>query len=150
MAVVMSLPLGPRILVAEDDPAMLDLVARWLEAAGYGVIKARDGEEVVRTVNEAAPAAIVMDVSMPLLDGFQVLLRLRDLRRPLPPVLLLTGRQSADDVRRAVSLGARDYLTKPVERAHLLSRLERMLRAAKPPAAPGLQAKPGGTPRYID
>jgi DNA-binding response OmpR family regulator len=149
-AIVMILPLGPKILVAEDDPAMLDLVSRWLEAAGYGVIKVRNGEEVIRAVSEAAPAAIVMDVTMPQMDGFEVLAKLRALRRPLPPVLLLTGRQAADDVRKAVSLGARDYLTKPVERAHLLSRLERMLRAAKPPPASDLQKKPGGSTQYVD
>ena len=143
----MSHSLGPRILVAEDDPAMLDLVSRWLEGAGYGVIKVRDGQEVVQTVGETAPAAIVMDVTMPRMDGFQVLAQLRALRRPLPPVLLLTGRQSADDVRKALSLGARDYLAKPVERAHLLARLERVLRAAKPSTA--LQAKPASA-QYID
>lgn len=135
-AIEMSLPLGPKILVAEDDLAMLDLVSRWLEAAGYGVVKVRDGEEVLQAVAEPALAAIVMDVTMPRMDGFQVLAQLRALRRPLPPVILLTGRQSADDVRRALSLGARDYLAKPVERAHLLARLERVLRAAKPPPAP--------------
>ncbi len=130
MAVVMSLTLKPKILVAEDDPAMLDLVARWLEAAGYAVVKVRDGEEVIEAVAEPALAAIVMDVTMPRMDGFQVLAQMRALRRPLPPVILLTGRNAADDVRKALALGARDYLAKPVERAHLLTRLERILRAA--------------------
>jgi DNA-binding response OmpR family regulator len=151
----MSLPLGPKILVAEDDPAMLDLVSRWLEAAGYSVIKVRDGEDALQAVAEPGLAAIIMDVTMPRMDGFQVLAQLRALRRPLPPVLLLTGRHAADDVRKALALGARDYLAKPVERAHLLARLDRVLRAAKPAAAaavaqtpPPAQTKPAAV--YVD
>ena len=148
MAIVMTLALGPKILVAEDDPAMLDLVSRWLEAAGYGVVKARDGEEVIEAIAEPTLAAIVMDVTMPRMDGFQVLAQLRALRRPLPPVILLTARHAADDVRKALSLGARDYLAKPVERAHLLSRLERVLRAAKPAPVAGGRKK--SAPHYVD
>jgi len=131
----MTDPTGLRILVAEDDEIMRDLVARWLTAAGYEVVRASNGEEVIEMVREKAPAAIIMDLTMPRMDGFQVLSQFRVLGLPLAPVILLTGRQTAEDVRKAVSLGAKDYIAKPVERAHLLSRLERILKntaAAKP------------------
>lgn len=124
---------GPTILVAEDDEIMRDLVSRWLVSAGYQVARASNGEEVIELIREARPAAIVMDVTMPRMNGFQVLAQFRSQGLPLPPVLLLTGRQTAEDVRKAVSLGAKDYIAKPVERAYLLSRLERILKAAAPP-----------------
>ena len=127
----MTIPTKTKILVAEDDVAVLDLVARWLEAAGYWTVKARDGERVIEAVREAAPAAIVMDLTMPKMDGFEVLAKLRAMGGPTSvPVLVLTGHQSADDVRKAVPLGARDYLTKPVDRETLLTRVERLLRNA--------------------
>jgi DNA-binding response OmpR family regulator len=150
----MTLPTKTKILVAEDDPAVLDLVARWLEAAGYWVVKARDGERVIEAVREAAPAAIVMDLTMPRMDGFQVLAGLRSMNLPPVPVLVLTGRHSAEDVRRVVSLGARDYLTKPVERAQLLARVERLLRnaaaAAPPPAAQPKAVSADGDDHFLD
>jgi DNA-binding response OmpR family regulator len=124
----MSIPGKIKILVAEDDEAMLDLVSRWLEGAGYWVIKARDGERVLEAVREAKPAAMVMDLTMPKMDGFEVLAKLRSLRLPPIPVLVLTGRNSVDDVKKVLSLGARDYLAKPVDRAQLVARVERMLR----------------------
>jgi DNA-binding response OmpR family regulator len=124
----MTIPGKIKILVAEDDEAMLDLVARWLESAGYWVVKARDGERLLEAVREARPAAIVMDLTMPKVDGFQVLTALRAAKLPPIPVLVLTGRNSVDDVRKVLSLGARDYLAKPVERAQLVPRVERLLR----------------------
>jgi DNA-binding response OmpR family regulator len=132
----MTDPTGPTILIAEDDDVMRDLVARWLVAAGYQVARASNGEEVIDIVREAKPAAIIMDLTMPRMDGFQVLSQFRVQGLPLPPVLLLTGRHTTEDVRKALSLGAKDYLAKPVERAHLLSRLERALKMAPPAATP--------------
>jgi DNA-binding response OmpR family regulator len=135
----MTDPTGLRILVAEDDDIMRDLVARWLTAAGYEVVRASNGEQVIEMVRELKPAAIIMDLTMPRMDGFQVLAQFRVLGLPLAPVLLLTGRHTAEDVRKALSLGAKDYLAKPVERAHLLSRLERVLKNTAP-AAPAKKA----------
>ena len=135
----MTIPTKTKILVAEDDVAVLDLVARWLEAAGYWAVKARDGERVIEAVREAAPAAIVMDLTMPKMDGFEVLAKLRAMGATSVPVLVLTGHQSADDVRKVVALGARDYLTKPVDRGTLLTRVERLLRNAAIRAGEGDQ-----------
>ena len=140
----MTNPVKTPVLVAEDDAALLDLVSRWLEAAGYQVTKARDGEGVIDAVRASPPAAIVMDLTMPRLDGFQVLAKMREFRMPPIPVLLLTGRVAAEDVRKAVSLGAKDYLAKPVERPHLLARLERML--SKNPPAPAEPPTDDGAP----
>lgn len=148
----MTDPIRPKILVAEDDETMRELVARWLDAAGYEVAKAANGEEVVEAIrNGDAPAAIVMDLTMPRMDGFQALARLRELGLPLAPVLLLTGRHTAEDVRKAVSLGAKDYLAKPVERAHLLARVERIVRSASSRPAPAVSDKIAGkSGHYLD
>jgi DNA-binding response OmpR family regulator len=85
------------------------------------------------------------------MDGFQVLAKFRV--EELPPVLMLTGRQSAVDVHKAVSLGVKDYLVKPVNRDQLLSRLERLLRRAAEPhpnEALGAENEAGLPDRYLD
>ena len=140
---------APHILVAEDDKALVALVARWLEAAGYVVRQASDGVAVIQAVQKAVPAAILMDVAMPRLDGFQVLVKFRELDLPRVPVLMMTGRNSAADVRKAAMLGAKDYLTKPVEREQLLARLDRMLRKF-PPAPPSSSDVERQLDYYID
>lgn len=129
----MPVPEKIKVLVAEDDEMLLGLFVRWLEAAGYWALRARDGERAIEAVKQAAPAIVVLDVTMPRLNGFQVLEALREMKGFSAPVIMLTGRQSPEDVRRAVSLGARDYLAKPVDRATLLGRVERLLRATAAP-----------------
>jgi len=149
----MTLPPRAKILVVDDDEAMLELTARWLAAAGYWVAKAHNGEEAMEAINAGAPAAIIMDLTMPRMDGFQVLAKFRVGGLPLPPVLMLTGRHSADDVHKAVSLGVKDYLVKPVNRDQLLSRLERLLRGAAdshPNGALGAENEAGQADHYSD
>lgn len=131
--VMIAVPVKMKVLVAEDDEMLLGLFVRWLEAAGYWVVRARDGERALDAVRETKPEAVVMDLTMPRLDGFQVLTALKEMGLTSVPILVLTGRQSMEDVRKAISLGAKDYLTKPVDKTRLLGRLERLLN--KPPAA---------------
>src|SRR3569833_3164870 len=100
-------PTAPTVLVAEDDDIMRDLVARWLVAAGYQVARASNGEEVIEIVREAKPAAIIMDLTMPRMDGFQVLSQFRVLGLPLPPVILLTGRTRPKTCARRAPSGPR-------------------------------------------
>jgi len=139
------------ILVADDDESVRELIARWLQIGGYAVTKARDGLEVTQAVKQSIPAAVVMDLTMPRMDGFQVLGEFRKLGLSKVPVLMLTGRVSAEDVRKAVMLGAKDYLAKPVDRQQLLQRLDRMLdkyAAAPEPSPAPASGDDGG--HYLD
>jgi DNA-binding response OmpR family regulator len=120
---------GAKILIVEDDPSVLDLLTTRLELAGYRTACAKDGYRALEVLNGPQPDAIVLDLNMPNLDGFGVLTALN--KRPLdkqPPVLVLTARNAPDDVRRCLSLGAKDYLAKPFKDEQLLSRVARLLR----------------------
>jgi two-component system OmpR family response regulator len=127
-------------LVADDDAAIRDLIRIYLDGSGYEVHMARDGVEASMRAVELQPHAMILDINMPRMDGFGVLQTLRPSSsgRSLP-ILVLTARHAADDVRKAVSLGARDYLTKPFTRPQLLARVARLMRT---PALAGL-AKAG-------
>ena len=84
-------------------------------------------------INEARPHGVILDIGLPKLDGFGVLKELRQDHRPMPPILMLTARSGQDDVRVALALGARDYLTKPFDDARLLARVARLLHKRTPP-----------------
>jgi DNA-binding response OmpR family regulator len=126
-----------RILVAEDDSGVRDLIRTRLNAAGFDTHTAKNGVEALMRIGELKPDALVLDINMPEMDGFGVLEALKDNpARARLPVLVLTARHAAEDVRRAVGLGAKDYLTKPFNDAQLLARVARLLRPPIPaPAA---------------
>lgn len=120
----------PRIVVAEDDEAVLELVRTRLEIAGYAVSYARNGHAALEVIRSVQPAALVLDLNMPGLDGFGVLTALRSQKtRALLPTLVLTARHAAEDVKRCLSLGAKDYLAKPFKDKDLLIRVGRLVRA---------------------
>jgi DNA-binding response OmpR family regulator len=116
-----------RVLITDDDAGIRDLLRDQLEAAGFETKIARDGHEALDRIASFRPDAMVLDLSMPGLDGFGVLQSLQDQAIRLP-VLVLTARHDASDVRKAVSLGARDYLAKPFTEAQLKARIARLLR----------------------
>ena len=116
-----------RVLITDDDAGIRDLLRDQLEAAGFETKVARDGHEALDSIASFRPDAMVLDLSMPGLDGFGVLQSLQDQAIRLP-VLVLTARHDASDVRKAVSLGARDYLAKPFTEAQLKARIARLLR----------------------
>lgn len=125
---------SPRIFVADDDPAILDLITIRLELAGYQTLQARDGWEALDGIYASRPAAVVLDIGMPRLDGLGVLRHLRKTPRFASlPVMMVTARNTPIDVRSAMELGARDFLAKPFEDAQILSRVARMLRRRSPP-----------------
>jgi two-component system chemotaxis response regulator CheY len=127
-----------RIFVAEDDPATLELIVTRLSVAGYAALYARDGVEAVSGILSSRPHAVILDVNMPGLDGFGVMRKLRE--NPAAPrrmpIMVLTARNSPEDVRRALQLGARDFLSKPFRDAQLLDRVARLLRAGPVAAKP--------------
>ena len=127
-----------RILVVEDDLGVRDLIRTRLGLAGYDIHTARSGVEAIGRMWELRPEAMVLDINMPEMDGFQVLEAMLAGQTPSTiPVLVLTARHDVEDVRRAIDLGAKDYLTKPFNENQLLARVGRLLRPAfKSPANP--------------
>ena len=118
------------ILIVDDDAGVRDLVRTYLTGAGFGVETARTGVEAVNKLRRWQPTAMVLDINMPELDGFGVLEALRN-DMTLVPTLVLTARHGAEDVRRAIGLGAKDYLSKPFSEAQLLARVARLVRAPR-------------------
>ena len=120
-----------RILVVEDDPIILDLITTRLDIAGYDTYFARDGFEGLARLHELRPSGMVLDINMPRLDGFGLLRKMR-LEGLNTPTMVLTARNQPDDVKKAISLGAKDFLAKPFKDDQLLQRVGRLLRRAPP------------------
>ena len=117
-----------KILVCDDDDLLVDLLEHRLSARGFDVLVARDGGEAVAVASERHPDAIVLDAMMPVMDGHEVLRRLRgqDATASIP-VIMLTARKQERDIVGALELGARDYLVKPFIPEELISRLNRLI-----------------------
>ncbi|HET8811049.1 MAG TPA: response regulator [Gaiella sp.] len=118
----------PLVLVADDDPDILDLVRYRLERSGYEVATATDGAEAVRLAGELAPALAVLDVMMPSLDGLEATRRLRDDPATADiPVILLTAKAQDADVQEGFLAGADDYIRKPFSPRELSARVQAVL-----------------------
>ena len=115
------------IVVADDDPQLLRLVARNLELEGYQVVTAADGQAALDTITATLPDLAILDVMMPGLDGFTVCQRVREFSSL--PIMILTARGHDQDKVRGFDLGADDYLTKPFSVAELLARVREIGRA---------------------
>ncbi|WP_394739740.1 response regulator transcription factor [Natronococcus roseus] len=120
-----------RILVAEDDEHVNELLVYRLETAGFDVTAVDDGAACLEHVRlaEPTPDAILLDLMLPEYDGFDVLRRLEE-RDPdsKPAVIVVSGRGLEDDVVRGFELGADDYVTKPFSLSEIVARLRRALR----------------------
>jgi DNA-binding response OmpR family regulator len=119
-----------QVLVVDDDPDIRGLVKELLERQGYTVAEASNGKEALRALYSTPPDVVLLDVSMPELDGWQTLERIRDLSDV--PVAMLTARAAELEKVRGLKAGADDYITKPFGRQELLARVEAMLRRAGP------------------
>jgi len=117
------------ILVVDDDADIRTLVAELLQRAGHGVIQAPDGESGLRLFYAQQPDLVLLDVSMPGLDGWEVLTRIRELSDV--PVLMLTARAGELEKVRGLRGGADDYVTKPFGRQELLARVDAALRRGR-------------------
>ncbi|MEX0760943.1 MAG: response regulator [Dehalococcoidia bacterium] len=103
-----------KVLVVDDSADIRLLLGKTLKSAGYAVVEATDGDEVVSAVLAHEPDIILMDVSMPRMDGFRALALLKkDARTRSMPVLMVTAKGHPDDLETARSLGAHDYINKP-------------------------------------
>jgi DNA-binding response OmpR family regulator len=118
-----------RILVVDDEPANLALVSRLMKGLGYEVATATNGEAALEAVRLVRPDVILLDVNMPLLDGFEVCRRLKnDAATRLIPVVLLTGLTAVEDRVRGIDAGADDFLTKPFVVSELNARVRSLTR----------------------
>jgi two-component system cell cycle response regulator len=118
-----------RVLVADDEPMVVDSLALGLRSKGYEVIKAFSGEEAIRKAAEEYPDLILLDVRMPDLDGYEVTRRLKgDVRTLQIPIVLVTALSDAHDKAVGLEAGADEFLSKPVDQAELLVRISSILR----------------------
>ncbi|GAA1921431.1 response regulator transcription factor [Streptantibioticus ferralitis] len=124
-----------RVLVVDDDPTVAEIVAGYLDRAGFAVDRAADGPSAVARAAAARPDLVVLDLMLPGLDGLEVCRRIRE-QGPVP-VVMLTARGDEDDRILGLEVGADDYVTKPFSPRELVLRVESVLRRAGTPAAPG-------------
>jgi len=108
------------ILVVDDDKKVRDLIAFRLKLLGHAVVLAADGQEALAIAEADPPELVILDVTMPGLDGVTVCSRLKKSQtlRDIP-VLMLTAKSDADDLNKAIAAGADDYVVKPYDPAHL-------------------------------
>jgi DNA-binding response OmpR family regulator len=117
-----------RVLVVDDDPDIRGLLRELLDRRGFDVTEARDGQEALRAFFAQRPDLVVLDVAMPVLDGWKTLERIRELSDV--PVVMLTARTTELEKTRGLRAGADDYVTKPFGRQELLARVDAVLRRA--------------------
>lgn len=119
-----------RILVAEDETSLNDLLQDALRMNGYETISAKHGLEALRLIREEKPDLVILDINMPQLDGFGVIEKLRNENNNVP-VIVLTARDQKDDKSIGFGLGADDFVTKPFGLEELLMRVTAVLRRSK-------------------
>lgn len=118
--------MAERILIVEDEADFAALIKLWVTQTGYEASVAGSGPDALRTFYDWHPHLVLLDVSLPGLDGWQIVERLREFSRV--PILLLTAKSAEADKVRGLRLGADDYVTKPVGMPELMARIEAALR----------------------
>jgi len=122
--------IAKRILIIEDDPSVLRAISYMLGKEGYDVLTALNGLAGLRKAKEENPDLLILDVMLPGIDGFEVCHRLRaESQTAQLPILMLSAKGQEADRSTGFEVGANEYLTKPVERSVLLSKIEALLAA---------------------
>ena len=112
-----------KVLIVDDVPDNVKLLAYCLADEGYELIEASSGEDALRLANEKGPDTVLLDIMMPDMDGYEVLRRLKeDTHLRSIPVLLVTALSDDSDVVKGLTAGADDYITKPFDRAVVVAR----------------------------
>jgi CheY-like chemotaxis protein len=120
-----------KILIVEDNEMNRDMLSRRLQRRGYEIVMAIDGEEGIAAARSANPDLILMDLSLPVVDGWEATRRLKaDAETRTIPVIGLTAHAMAGDRDKAIAAGCEDYDTKPVELPRLLQKIEALLAGA--------------------
>ena len=120
-----------RVLVVEDEKRIADFLSRGLQSAGYSVDVANTGTQAIEIVHSNEFDLVVLDLGLPDMDGLQVLQKIKN-RKTIPPVLILSARDSVDDRVKGLEQGADDYLVKPFAFVELLARARVLLRRGAP------------------
>jgi DNA-binding response OmpR family regulator len=123
------------VLVVDDEPTIAEVVARYLDHAGYATRVAEDGPAALRAAAEAPVDLVVLDLMLPGLDGLEVMRRLRRGPGDAPAVILLTARGEESDRITGLRLGADDYVVKPFSPGELVARVDAVLRRMPPEPA---------------
>jgi two-component system response regulator ResD len=116
------------VLVVDDEPTITEVVARYLERAGYRTRVAADGQRAIEMATSQRPDLVLLDLMLPGLDGLEVMRRLRELDRDRIAVILLTAKGDESDRVIGLRLGADDYVVKPFSPAELVARVDAVLR----------------------
>ncbi len=134
-------PVGPYVLVVDDEPTIGEIMARYLQRAGYRTGVALAGPEAVAMSAEHSPALVILDIMLPGFDGLEVMRRLHESEHARPAVILLTAKGEESDRIAGLRRGADDYVVKPFSPGELVARVEAVLRrgAGEPSEEPPLQ-----------
>jgi DNA-binding response OmpR family regulator len=117
------------ILIVDDEPGIVRLIAMYLEREGFGTANARTGAEALETVRRTPPALVILDIMLPDIDGWEVC---REIRRSSDiPIIMLTARDEDEDKIVGLEMGADDYVTKPFVPRELVARVKVILRRAR-------------------
>jgi len=130
----------PKILLVEDNEMNRDMLSRRLERRGYAIAIAVDGQQGVEMAASERPDLILMDMSLPVMDGWEATRQIKadEVTRRIP-VIALTAHAMSGDEARAREAGCDDFDTKPIELPRLLAKIEHWLASTTPPAAAPLQ-----------
>ncbi len=118
----------PKILLVEDNEMNRDMLSRRLQRRGYEVVMATDGEQAITMAQAESPALILMDMSLPTLDGWEATRRIKAAEQTKTiPLIALTAHAMAGDREKSMEAGCDDYDTKPIEFSRLLEKIETLL-----------------------
>jgi two-component system KDP operon response regulator KdpE len=115
-----------KILVVDDDSATVKFIAANLEANGYETLKAYNGEEALKVIDKESPDMVILDIMMPVMDGYETCRRLREWSQI--PVIMLSARQNEEDKVKCLNMGADDYMCKPFGLDEMIARIQAVLR----------------------
>jgi two-component system, OmpR family, response regulator ResD len=121
-----------RVLVVDDEPAIGDIVSRYLKRAGYDTAVAASGKDALGQAEDSCPDVVVLDLMLPDIDGLEVMRRLRKENHKRAAIILLTARGEESDRITGLRLGADDYVVKPFSPGELVARVEAVLRRIEP------------------
>lgn len=121
--------MAKKIIVADDEPIVRQVIKRVLQSEGYDVIEAENGEEAVKRVKEEKPALLILDVRMPVMDGMKACRVIRQLDEPVRnvPIIILTAVDTILGRRLSAELGVEVYLTKPISPRELRNRVRELI-----------------------